>query len=156
MNCTLLFCLAITDKKNDIMAKVQLLAVLSIDGCLTELQSRKRLFRRLEDYGMEEIRENALYKLTPDYSVSILQEWREKSGNTCYLLEATAKNTEYANGLLRMNVIDEIILYIVPCIIGTGRHLFKSVLPETEWRIAESRKYDDGVMRLTYQRKKRN
>lgn len=138
------------------MAKVQLLAVLSIDGCLTELQSRKRLFRSLEDYGMEEIRENALYKLTSDYSVSILQEWREKSGNTCYLLEATAKNTEYANGLLRMNVIDEIILYIVPCIIGTGRHLFKSVLPETEWRIAESRKYDDGVMRLTYQRKKRN
>lgn len=138
------------------MAKVQLLAVLSIDGCLTELQPRKRLLRSPEDYGMEEIRDNALYKLTPDYSVSILQEWRKKSGNTCYLLEATAKDAEYANGLLRMNVIDEIILYIVPCIIGTGRHLFKSVLPETEWQLAESRRYDDGVMRLTYRRKKRN
>ena len=138
------------------MAKVQLLAVLSIDGCPTELQPRKRLLRSPEDYGMGEIRNNALYRLTSDYSVSILQEWREKSGNTCYLLEATAKNTEYANGLLRMNVIDEIILYIVPCIIGTGRHLFKSALPETEWRLAESRKYDDGVMRLTYRRKARN
>ena len=137
------------------MAKVQLLAVLSIDGCLTELQPRRRLRRSPEDYGMEEICDNALYRLTPDYSISILQEWREKSGNTCYLLEATAKNAEYANGLLRMNVIDEIILYIVPRIIGTGRHLFKSALPEAEWRLAESKGYDDDVIRLTYRKKPR-
>ena len=137
------------------MAKVQLLAILSIDGCLTELQPRKRLLRSPEDYGMEEIRDNALYRLTPDYPISILQEWREKSGNTSYLLEATAKNTEYANGLLRMNVIDEIILYIVPCIIGTGRHLFKSALPEAEWLLAENKRFDDGVTRLIYRKKPR-
>lgn len=34
------------------MAKVQLLAVLSIDGCPTELQPQKRLFRSPEDYGI--------------------------------------------------------------------------------------------------------
>ena len=37
------------------------------------------------------------------------------------MLEVTAGNTEYANGLLRMNVIDEIILYVVPTIDGTPR-----------------------------------
>ena len=89
------------------MAKIQLLAVISIDGCPMKLHPRKRLLQT-EDYGMDEIRANALYKLTSDYSVSVLQEWREEGGSICHLLEVTAGNTEYANGLLRMNVIDEI------------------------------------------------
>ena len=58
------------------MAKIQLLAVISIDGCPMKLHPRKRLLQT-EDYGMDEIRANALYKLTSDYSVSVLQEWRE-------------------------------------------------------------------------------
>ena len=57
------------------MAKIQLLAVISIDGCPMKLHPRKRLLQT-EDYGMDEIRANALYKLTSDYSVSVLQEWR--------------------------------------------------------------------------------
>ena len=52
-----------------------------------------------------------------------------------------------------MNVIDEIILYIVPCIIGTGRHLFKSAFLKTEWTLAESKRFDDGVVRLIYRKK---
>ena len=53
---------------------------------------------------------------------SVLSEWREGGGSICHLLEVTAGNTEYANGLLRMNVIDEIILYVVPTIDGNGAH----------------------------------
>lgn len=106
------------------MAKIQLLAVISIDGCPMKLHPRKRLLQT-EDYGMDEIRANALYKLTSDYSVSVLQEWREEGGSICHLLEVTAGNTEYANGLLRMNVIDEIILYVVPTIDGNGAAFFQ-------------------------------
>ena len=99
-----------------------------MDGCLSGLNPKKRLFRSPEDYGMEEIRGKALYKLTSDYTISILQDWREKEDDTCYLLEADAKTVEYANGLIRMNAVDEIIIYITPCIIGTGDHFFKSGL----------------------------
>ena len=115
------------------MGKVQILAILSMDGCLSGLNPKKRLFRSPEDYGMEEIRGKALYKLTSDYTISILQDWREKEDDTCYLLEADAKTVEYANGLIRMNAVDEIIIYITPCIIGTGDHFFKSGLFPTEW-----------------------
>ena len=59
------FCLAANDKKETIMGKVQILAILSMDGCLSELNPKKRLFRSPEDYGMEEIRGKALYRLTP-------------------------------------------------------------------------------------------
>ena len=137
------------------MGKVQILAILSMDGCLSGLNPKKRLFRSPEDYGMEEIRGKALYKLTSDYTISILQDWREKEDDTCYLLEADAKTVEYANGLIRMNAVDEIIIYITPCIIGTGDHFFKSGLFPTEWTLAENRKYGDDVMRLTYRRNRK-
>ena len=137
-----------------VMAKIQLLAVISIDGCPMKLHPRKRLLQT-EDYGMDEIRANALYKLTSDYSVSVLQEWREEGGSICHLLEVTAGNTEYANGLLRMNVIDEIILYVVPTIDGNGAHFFKSALPMNDWRLMENKTYRDGVIRLTYHKEPR-
>lgn len=72
VNCTLL--LPRQKERKYVMAKIQLLAVISIDGCPMKLHPRKRLLQT-EDYGMDEIRANALYKLTSDYSVSVLQEW---------------------------------------------------------------------------------
>ena len=41
---------------------------------------------------MEEIQGKALYRLTPDYTISILQDQREKEDDTCYLLEADASS----------------------------------------------------------------
>lgn len=149
------FCLAANDKKETIMGKVQILAILSMDGCLSELNPKKRLFRSPEDYGMEEIRGKALYRLTPDYTISILQDQREKEDDTYYLLEADAKTVGYANGLIRMNAVDEIIIYIMPCIIGTGDHFFKSGLFPTDWTLAENRKYGGGIIRLTYRRNRK-
>ena len=137
------------------MGKVPRLARHTKDGCLSGMNPQKRLFRSPEDYGMEEIRGKALYKLTSDYTISILQDWREKEDDTCYLLEADAKTVEYANGLIRMNAVDEIIIYITPCIIGTGDHFFKSGLFPPEWTLAENRKYGDDVMRLTYRRNRK-
>ena len=131
------------------MAKIQLLAVISIDGCPMKLHPRKRLLQT-EDYGMDEIRANALYKLTSDYSVSVLQEWREEGGSICHLLEVTAGNTEYANGLLRMNVIDEIILYTSPFIAGTGKRFFQSALPQGQWTLTSQKVYRNGVVRHIY------
>lgn len=122
---------------------------------LSELNPKKRLFRSPEDYGMEEIRGKALYRLTPDYTISILQDQREKEDDTCYLLEADAKTVGYANGLIRMNAVDEIIIYIMPCIIGTGDHFFKSGLFPTDWTLAENRKYGGGIIRLTYRRNRK-
>jgi len=64
---------------------------------------------RLEDCGINEIRENALYHIRPDYSISMLDEWRKSTTDICYLAEVTPEKADYINGLLRMRVVDEII-----------------------------------------------
>ena len=135
------------------MGKVQVLAVLSMDGCLaSELHGKSFKELRLDSCGINEIRENALYHITPDYSISMLDEWRRHETDTCYLAEASPEKTDYINGLLRMQVVDEIILYTVPFIAGTGRHFFQSVLPETQWILTSQKSYPNGVCRSIYTR----
>lgn len=105
------------------MGKVQILAVLTMDGCLSsELYYKAHQDLCLDRCGLDEIRNNALYRVTPDYSISMLHEWRKDGTNIRYLAEATPDTADYINGLLRMHAVDEIILYTVPFISGSGRH----------------------------------
>ena len=52
------------------MGKVQILAVLTMDGCLSsELYDKAHQDLCLDRCGLDEIREKALYHVTPDYSI---------------------------------------------------------------------------------------
>ena len=152
VDCTLLF-LLLAQRKEKAMGKVQILAVLTMDGChSSELYGKAYEELRLDRCDIDKIRENALYHITPDYSISMLDEWRKDNTNICYLAEATPDNSDYINGLLRMRVVDEIILYTVPFISGTGRHFFKSALPEARWTLSSQKSYSNGVYRSIYTR----
>ena len=132
------------------MGKVQVLAVLSMDGCLaSELHGKSYKELCLDCCGINEIKENALYHITPDYSISMLDEWR-KSTNICYLAEVTPEKADYINGLLRMHVVDEIILYTLPFIAGTGKRFFQSALPQEQWTLTSQKAYRNGVVRHIY------
>ena len=135
------------------MGKVQVLAVLSMDGCLaSELYGKSYMEQHLDSYGITKIRENALYHITPDYSISMLEEWRKNGTSSCYLAEASPEKIDYINGLLRMQVVDEIILYTVPSIVGTANHFFRTVLKPTLWTLVSQKKYPNGVTCHIYQR----
>lgn len=135
------------------MGKVQILAVLTMDGCQSsELYCKAYKELRLEDCGINEIRENALYHITPDYSISMLDEWRRYETDTCYLAEASPEKTDYINGLLRMQVVDEIILYTVPFIAGTGKYFFQSALPPIQLTLVSQKKFPNGVTCHIYNR----
>ena len=133
------------------MGKVQILAVLTIDGCLSsELYGKVHKELSLDRCGIDEIRKNALYRFTPDYSISMLHEWRKDGTNTRYLAEATPDTADYINGLIRMHAVDEIILYTIPFIAGTGRHFFTSALPEQHWTLSSVKSCPTGVHRSIY------
>lgn len=152
VDCTLLFC-SLPNERKKTMGKVQILAVLTMDGChFSELYGKAYKDLRLDRCDIDKIKNNALYHITPDYSISMLDEWRKDNTNICYLAEATPDNSNYINGLLRMRVVDEIILYTVPFISGTGRHFFKSALPETRWTLAAHKNYSNGVYLNIYKR----
>ena len=94
------------------MAKVQVLAVLSLDGCLSEKAGDACWALRPESYGIDKLFDAADYELTPAYPTSRLAENKSKS---IFLIEANYETADYINGLLRLQLIDEIILYTVHC-----------------------------------------
>lgn len=129
------------------MGKVQILAVLTIDGCQSsELYCKAYKELNLDNCGINEIKNNALYHITPDYSISMLDEWRKSKTNISYLAEASPANADYINGLLRMQVVDEIIIYTVPFIAGTGRYFFRKALHQKQWILTSQKKYPNGIV----------
>lgn len=135
------------------MAKVQLLAILSLDGCLSDVKTEGRWWLHPESYGLDEIQKKATFTLSPDHSLSMLISEREKKDSSVYLIEATNETAKYINGMLQMRVIDEIILYTIPFIAGTGKFLFCRELPISYWKLTKQKMYADGVTRSIYRRK---
>lgn len=136
------------------MAKVQLLAVLSLDGCLSERNSESCWWLRPESYGIADIRDRATFELTINTSLSMLMNWKtSEDDSVCYLIEATTETAEFVNGMLRMQLIDEVILYTVPFIAGTGRRLLESSLPMSYWSLAGQQTYNGGILRTVYLKK---
>ena len=132
------------------MAKVQVLAVLSLDGCLSEKTGDASWALRPESYGIDKLFDAADYELTSLYPTSRLAE--DKS-DSIFLIEATQETATYINGLLRLQLVDEIIIYTVPFIAGTGCHLFKANLPTSHWNLVEKKEYNGGILRTVYRKK---
>ena len=132
------------------MAKVQVLAVLSLDGCLSERMGDACWALRPESYDIDKLFDVADYELTPAYPTSRLTENKTDS---LFLIEATHDTADYINGLMRLQLIDEIVFYTVPFIAGTGRCLFKANLPTSHWHLAEKKEYNGGVLRTIYRKK---
>ena len=132
------------------MAKVQVVAVLSLDGCLSEKSGDACWVLRPESYDIDKLFDAADYELTPLYPTSRLVENKSKS---LFLIEATHETSDYINGLLRLQLIDEVILYIVPFIAGTGRHLFKANLPASHWSLIEKKEYNSGILHMVYRKR---
>ena len=63
------------------MAKVQVLAVLSLDGCLSESAGDASWVLRPESYDIDKLFDAADYELTPAYPTSRLVEKKEYNGS---------------------------------------------------------------------------
>lgn len=135
------------------MAKIQLLAVLSLDGCLSDMETEGRFWIRPDLHGLDEIHGNATFELSPDYSLTELIGEHKKPDDTVYLIEADKETADFINAMLRMRLVDEMILYTVPFIAGTGLHLFQSNLPISYWRQEDLISFQDGTTRSIYRQR---
>lgn len=136
------------------MAKVRLLAVLTMDGCPAETTGLSGRWLGSDQYGIGSLKESATCILNENTSLTHLSSWTENSDDSLtYLIEASEKTAGIINGMMRMRLVDEIILYLLPVIAGNGSRLFQGSLPESEWTCTESKRWKDGIIRITYGRK---
>ena len=57
---------------------------------------------------------------------------------------------ELINGLLKDDLIDEMIISVIPVLVGSGIRLFKEGINERKIELLSSKKFDTGLVQLHY------
>ena len=104
-----------------------------------------------EKYGITRIREAALSCLGPDVSFMSLTEWKQGHSGV-YLAEAALETLPFTDSLLRFDMADELVLYVLPRFQGEGSRLFQGCPGFSLWELAGMRSFDRDVCRLHYRR----
>lgn len=80
----------------------------------------------------------------------LVQRLKNQNGGKIYC----DGGSEIINELMKCDLIDELIISIVPVLVGNGTRLFKDDRPEQQLELIEVKAYDTGLAQLHYTRKK--
>lgn len=77
---------------------------------------------------------------------TLVNELKSKPGKNIYC----DGGAEIVNLLYNKGLLDEMIISVIPVIIGEGTKLFNSGIKEKELKLVESKKYKSGLVQLHY------
>lgn len=135
------------------MAKLQLLAFITLDGYLSDKSVSSPIWKNPNKYGITKIRDRATQTLGPEISFVSLVQWKKEYDET-YLIEAAPDTVSVIGSLFRYWLVDEIILFVVPCIQGDGIRLFTEIPGPSSWEMTGNKCFRTGICRLAYRRLK--
>lgn len=133
------------------MAKLQLLAFITLDGYLPDKAVSSPLWDNPDRYGITKIRDRATQTLGRDISFVSLVQWKKEYEDT-YLVEAAPDTVSVIGSMFRYWLVDEIILFVAPCIQGDGIRLFTEIPGPSSWKMTGNKCFRSGIVRLTYTR----
>ncbi len=81
---------------------------------------------------------------------SLVTELKNKEGKNIFC----DGGSEILNQLLTDKLFDELILSIIPIIVGNGTKLFKEGIPEQELKLKSVSQFEKGLVQLHYELKK--
>lgn len=59
---------------------------------------------------------------------------------------------DVVNALLREDLLDEMIISIIPILVGNGIRLYQDNRPEQSWQLVNTKTFDTGLVQVQYQR----
>jgi dihydrofolate reductase len=80
----------------------------------------------------------------------LVQQLKSENGKNIYC----DGGAEIVNELLKSDLIDELIVSIVPVLVGNGIRLFKDGRPEQQLELVNTKTFDTGLIQLHYKRKR--
>lgn len=111
------------------MATTSVLAILSIDGCLSDNKTERSWFLRSDVYGIDKFYEKA----TADT-----------------LVEAAVDNAGYIRKLFAERKVDRLIIYTVPLLSGDNCRLFDIMHEPSHWTLECTRVCQGDVVCTIY------
>lgn len=133
--------------------KIQIAATVSADAFLLPPNTIPSRWPFTQKYTLAALRERADLLLHKNSSLlSLLAEKRE-STDTIYLVEATPETVELIKGLLLYNLVDELILYIVPSGQSKGGIALSEIIRLSDWEMDEEHNLAQEAVCRIYRRK---
>ena len=80
----------------------------------------------------------------------LVRELKGKSGKNIYC----DGGAEVIDELLKNDLIDELIISVIPVLVGDGTRLFKNGRPEQDLELVNTKTFDTGLIQLHYRRKR--
>lgn len=96
--------------------------------------------------------EHSIYRLMPHYPLLDLLAEKHSDNNQSdtYIAEISDKDSiELLRGLSRYNLIDEMVVYILPIIAGKGTPVFDDLTP-SRWNNHKTTSFSNGITRIIY------
>lgn len=133
------------------MAKIQIVTAVTLDG----------FFPNKEDILMQWVRENTRYgfphwkkrsalDIYPYYGIIDLMDMAGGDKDfTCSVEVSDYNRAEYANGLFKYNLVNEMVIYLLPRTYGQGANIAWEFQPY-EWELHTTKAFSNGICRLVY------
>lgn len=96
--------------------------------------------------------EHSIYRLMPHYPLLDLlaEKYSDNKQSDTYIAEISDKDSvEFLRGLSRYNLIDEMVIYILPIIAGKGTPVLDD-LTSSRWNVHKVITFPNGITRIIY------
>ena len=140
-----------TDGGDD-MAKIQIITAVTMDGFLPTADENLMQWVMNDAKGFPYWHEHSIYRLMPHYPLLDLLAEKHSDNNKSdtYIAEISDKDgIEFLRGLSRYNLIDEMVVYVLPIIAGKGTPVFDDLSP-SRWNMYKTTSFSNGITRIIY------
>lgn len=131
------------------MPKIQAVTAMTLDGFLPDAADMSMRWVMNHRKGFTHWRERCDARILPHSILDLLCEKDGKGNTFTYLAEIDSESLELLRGLFFYNLVDELVIYLLPVSSGRGTSI-QNILPTLQWRLHEATTFSNGICRLIY------
>ena len=133
------------------MAKIQVVMAVTLDGFLPHREDPLlRWIKENSRYGFPYWQERNALEIYPHYGIIDLMDMAETDKElVCSVEVSDDKRAEYASGLFRYNLVNEMVIYLLPLTYGQGTGFSWEFHPY-RWKLHAVKSFSNGICRLVY------
>ena len=134
------------------MAKIQIITAVTMDGFLPKADKNLMQWVMNDAKGFPYWHEHSIYRLMPHYPLLDLlaESHSDKNKSDIYIAEISdTQSIELLRGLSRYNLIDEMVVYLLPIVLGKGTPVFDDLTPSS-WSVHKTTSFSNGITRIIY------